>query len=196
MRGIVVGTGSIGTRHINNLVALGMDVEAISYRAEKTIIKRFKNANVKINTLQEKINFSKFDFVVVANETHLHMKTAVTALKNGCHVFVEKPLSVDRRGINELKKLSQEKNKIVKVGFMLRYHPNLKYIKKFIEQNQIGKVLYIKATVGQNLSKWRINYDYKKVIVLTKKGGGVIFDLCHEFDYLSWFLENLIIYML
>ena len=62
MRGIVVGTGSIGTRHINNLVALGMDVEAISYRAEKTIIKRFKNANVKINTLQEKINFSKFDF--------------------------------------------------------------------------------------------------------------------------------------
>ena len=28
----------------------------------------------------------------------------------------------------------------------------------------------------------------KKVIVLTKKGGGVIFDLCHEFDYLSWFL--------
>ena len=42
MRGIVVGTGSIGTRHINNLVALGMDVEAISYRAEKTIIKDLK----------------------------------------------------------------------------------------------------------------------------------------------------------
>ena len=45
------------------------------------------------------------------------MKTTVTALKNGCHVFVEKPLSVDRRGINELKKLSQEKNKIVKVDW-------------------------------------------------------------------------------
>ena len=90
------------------------------------------------------------------------MKTAVTALKNGCHVFVEKPLSVDRRGINELKKLSQEKNKIVKVGFMLRYHPNLKYIKKFIDKIKLVKFYILRTTVGQNLSKWRINYDYKK----------------------------------
>jgi len=33
MKGIVVGTGSIGTKHINNLITLGVDVEAISYRS-------------------------------------------------------------------------------------------------------------------------------------------------------------------
>lgn len=191
MKGIVVGTGSIGTRHINNLITLGVDIDAISYRSAHSFSKKYLNKNITIHSINENIDFQKYDFCLVANETNLHLATAVRAVESGCHVFIEKPLSTSKQGLEKLKKISKEKNKIIQVGFMLRYHPNLIFIKKAIENDIIGDVFYARALVGQNLINWRPKTNFKKSYsVDIKKGGGVIFDLCHEFDYLSWILGN------
>lgn len=189
MKGIVVGTGSIGTKHINNLITLGVDVEAISYRSTYSFSKMYSNKNITIHSINDKIDFHNYDFCLVANETNLHLKTAIKAVESGCHVFIEKPLSTSNQGLKKLQKLSKEKNKIIQVGFMLRYHPNLIFIKNVLKNKLIGDIFYCRALVGQSIKDWRPNTNFKMSYSLDmKRGGGVIFDLCHEFDYLSWIL--------
>ncbi len=39
----------------------------------------------------------KFDLVVVANPTYLHLETLIKALKTGAHVYVEKPIAHEKR---------------------------------------------------------------------------------------------------
>ena len=41
MKALVIGTGSIGRRHINNLIKLGIKVSAYSYRRSELI--KFEN---------------------------------------------------------------------------------------------------------------------------------------------------------
>ena len=187
MRALVVGTGSIGQRHIKNLTLLGCGVIAVS-ESNHLVSSEQKMKNVAIYSSLKQVDFAEIDVAVVANSTELHLKTALELLKNGVHIYIEKPVSNSIYGMNSLLKTANERNRVVHVGHMLRYHPNLIMLKNMLANGYLGEVDFVRMFAGHWLPDWRPGTDYKKNYAAFKdKGGGVLLDLIHEFDLVQWF---------
>ena len=89
---LVCGTGSIGVRHIKNLLKLKQDVYI--WREQKDKRKELNKIfpEIKIFTsLDKAIKFC--DAVIIANSTHNHIKILKKAIKYKCHAYIEKPIS-------------------------------------------------------------------------------------------------------
>ena len=182
----VVGQGSIGNRHIANLKYLSQEINVYSYRrSEGKSYKRLEGINY-IDSLEEGINIS--DAVVICNRTDQHIDVALEAAKNKKHLFIEKPLSNELVNLDKLRASLEDNNLVFNPGFMLRFHPNLIFMKKLIDDKFLGDIYYVNAQVGQYLPDWRPNTDYKNNYGAKKIwGGGVTLDLIHEIDLLHWF---------
>lgn len=188
MKVLVVGTGSIGRRHIANLQQLGADVLAYSHRRKGSSLEAAEPVpGVTFVADVEQALEQDVDAVVVANRTDLHVKTALQAARRGKAVFVEKPLSVSLAGTQELVELERSRGLVIEAGFMLRFHPNLRWIKQFLEQDGIGELMYLRAAVGQWLPDWRPGTDHRDGYGSRREfGGGAILDLIHELDLVTW----------
>ena len=65
----------------------------------------------------------------------------------------------------------------------MRHHPLIKFIKEKIKNKRIWSVQVI---CGSYLPHWRKNINYTNSYSSKKNGGGVLLDLSHELDYVSW----------
>ena len=190
MKILVIGTGSIGKRHIINLLKLGCSVGAYSYRNEKdkSLVSMGVSFEKDINLA---IKNPTYDAVVIANKSHQHIQVAKIAAENKKHIFIEKPLSNNMKGIENLNKLCKKNKLMVETGYMMRLHPNILAIKKFLDLKKIGKIFSISLSVGQWLPDWRPNIDYKNNYSAKKnEGGGVVFDLSHEIDLFRFLIDE------
>ena len=191
MKALVVGLGSIGVRHLNNLHTLGIrELAAVRTRnlpPPAEIIPKdiaiFQDLDLALS--------QKFDLVVVANPTSLHLETLIKALKAGSHVYVEKPIAHEKRQLPELTRyitgyptLNGPK---VLVGCQLRMHLGLQKIEEWIKQDKLGKIYSVQVDLGEYLPDWHPWEDYRQSYAArADQGGGVILTLIHELDYLHW----------
>lgn len=191
MKILIVGCGSIGQRHFKNLTTFS-NADIIAYRSKK---KRIPDINTKPNiitysTLSEALAQGP-DAALITNPTSLHVKYAIAAAKNGCHLFIEKPISNNLNGINELMEIAHKKNILILMGCNLRFHPDLQLIKKLLNEKRIGKVISARIQMGQYLPDWHPWEDYRNMYSASETlGGGIILDAIHELDYIRWFLGD------
>lgn len=110
MKVLICGLGSIGARHARNLKALGVQ-DLILYRTGRSTLPDTDDlSDIPVfNNLDAALELEP-DAAVISNPTNLHVETAIRAASAGCHLFVEKPLSNDLEGIDELERIICEKN--------------------------------------------------------------------------------------
>ena len=96
------------------------------------------------------------DAIVIATPAGLHYTQASEALRAGKHVFVEKPLATSVAEVEALEKIALEKNLIVMVGHTFIYNAAVRYVKRMIENNELGDLRYI---YSQRLNLGRIRSD-------------------------------------
>ena len=184
MRALVVGTGSVGRRHIANLQQLGVDVRAFSYRVARGQDSPAVGCPLVMDWQQA---IENVDAVVVANNAELHVPCALKAATAGKAIFVEKPLSVHLKDCAKLLQLTEQNSVKVEAGFTLRAHPNLRWMLQYLQNGSLGELHYIRASVGQFLPDWRPGTDYTSGYAASyRTGGGVILDLIHELDLVQW----------
>lgn len=182
MKFLVVGTGSIGLRHIDNLRINSVDVDFYSYQKNQK-----NNLDFKGDNLFSPYELVRYDAVVIANETSKHLDVAAKCLESNTPFYIEKPISNNMIGVLELNDKIKDKKLITKVGYMLRAHPNLVFIKQYLELLAGASLLYVDMFVGQWIGDWRPKSDYKlSYSASIARGGGVIFDLIHELDVANW----------
>ena len=189
LNGVIVGLGSIGNRHLNNCLQLGV--------GQITVVRR-PNSNGQfsppeqakiVHTLEQAL-MTKPDFVIVANPSHLHASTAIECLEAGSHVLIEKPLG---RSIGEsetrLAASAKTTDRICAMAYCMRYHPAYRMAKQLIQAGEIGNCLYAKAWFEGYLPDWHPWEDYRlSYAALKEQGGGVLRTLDHELDFLNWVL--------
>ncbi|MDD2655135.1 MAG: Gfo/Idh/MocA family oxidoreductase [Candidatus ainarchaeum sp.] len=182
----MIGCGSIGRRHIKNLLSLGANVVASDVMAEnREWVKQ--NLGVRVFEKTEDALAEKPDAALVCTPPSTHLPLAKLALEAGCHVFVEKPLSHNLSGIKDIAKLASRKKLIVAVGYNMRFNRSLAKVKEMVAQGAIGKPLSARLIFGQYLPAWRPWQDYRKSYTASKSlGGGIILDGSHEIDYARW----------
>jgi predicted dehydrogenase len=199
MKILMIGLGSIGQRHLRNIKrVLGDDAQILAYRVRG--LQRTFSDTMQIREdvcLEEEFHIQSFqdldealaqkpDAAFITNPTNLHIPCALQCAKAGCHLFLEKPISDDLIGIDELERIVREKGLKVFVGYQNRFHPAVRMVKEAIEKEELGRILSVHAVVGERLTTMHTYEDYKDTYMARKDmGGGVVTNqLVHEMDYL------------
>ena len=180
----IIGFGSIGQRHANNLLKLGKRV--IVYDPLPLQLQKAREAGYAvISSFEGAISLS--NAVVICSPPRLHVPQAATALYLGKATFIEKPLSANVNGIKPLFSIAKRKHASFFVGCNLRFTQGLQMIKKLLERNTIGTVISADINFGYYLPLWRPGTDYRKNYAASRKaGGGIMLDAIHEIDYAIW----------
>ena len=187
---LIIGLGSIGQRHLRNLVTLGVeDITLFStgYRGVSDSLRKRHRVAPDLDSALSR----RPDAVIVATPTAHHLTTAIRVAEAGCHLFIEKPISHSAEGIESLLDLVGRQSLIVQTGFQFRFHPSLRSIRDWIHSGAIGEVASVRAVWGEYLPSWHPWEDYRYgYSARADLGGGVILTLCHPFDYLRWLLGD------
>ena len=190
MRFIILGAGSVGRRHLRNVLSLGHQVAAVcdpdlaKLEESRTIVPGSLITQNETEALGQQA-----DAALICSPTSLHVRQARNAIEQGLHVFVEKPLSHTLEHTEDLVKEAAARDRVVLVGCNLRFFPSLQLVKRLVEEGRIGRPLAARAQCGYYLPFWHPDSDYRKGYSANRdSGGGVILDSIHEFDYLRWLL--------
>lgn len=172
MRSLVVGYGSIGARHARLLSELESDTAVLSARDV--------DFPVVYHDIAQALSKHAPDYVVIANQTNRHHDTLRTLAESGFagDVLIEKPL------FDKPQPLPVARFRRAAVAYNLRFHPLIQRMRTLLEGQT---ALSVHAYVGQYLPDWRPDSDYRDSYSASRaQGGGVLRDLSHELDFLSW----------
>ncbi|WP_086276152.1 Gfo/Idh/MocA family protein [Campylobacter vicugnae] len=172
MKALIISMGSIGTRHAEVLTSMGIEVSAITSQIIRSL--------ECFNDLKS-VNLDKFDYFIIASPTHLHYEhlNYIDTNVSGKIILCEKPLFDKFRDFNP-------NNKIF-IGYNLRFHPLILELKNMLNPSEI---LTIEARCGQYLPSWRKRKYTSSYSAKKELGGGVLLDLSHEIDYLSFLCDS------
>ena len=176
MNALVVGYGSIGSRHVKVLKSLGVDVSVVSRR--KVDYEQYWPS------VSSAFKDNSFDYMVIASRTNEHHSDLLELFSLGynSNILIEKPLFEKPYNI-----LLDNTNNIY-VGYNFRFNPVFQKLKTIISDQ---KILSVNAYAGSYLPEWRPNFDYRKSYSAKRnQGGGVLRDLSHELDYLVYMLDG------
>ncbi len=187
MKFLIAGLGSVGKRHLRNLIDLGQK-DIVLYRTHKGGLPQDSDlTSFPAETDLHRALDHKPDAVIISNPTALHTQVAVPAAEAGCALFIEKPLAYQLDDLMEFEALLAVKPVKVFMAFQFRFNPGLRTIKQMIEQDAIGKPLSFHCHWGEYLPDFHPWEDYRNNYAARKDlGGGVVSTLCHPLDYLRW----------
>jgi predicted dehydrogenase len=184
---LVIGCGSIGQRHIRNLVSLGIET-VLAYDPNPDARAAAEDCGAKwVDTLDAALA-SRPVAVLVCTPPHRHVEIAMQAVETGAHLFIEKPISNELgRPLDQLLNAADQSGKVVMAGYNLRFHPGLAKLQSLVSDGVAGKLITLSAEYGQYLPTWRPGADYRQgYIARESTGGGIILEESHEFDYVEW----------
>ncbi|MBU7024215.1 MAG: Gfo/Idh/MocA family oxidoreductase [Theionarchaea archaeon] len=188
MKILVIGAGSIGRRHINNLNLLGYtNIDVVD--TDKSRLAYVKKTFDIAHTAHDFKGLT-YDAAFVLTPPAYHMEMALELAKKGTDLFIEKPLSHSLTGVDELIQYKEDMHIVIMVGYNLRFHFGLQELRSRLEKT-VGKMYYIRAEMGQYLPDWRPWQDYRKNYTAVEElGGGILLDGSHEIDYMLWLVND------
>ncbi len=191
MKFLIAGFGSIGRRHFRNLLALG-ERDIVFLRSQHSTLPDDEIAEFSVETEIAAALAYRPDAVIIANPTALHLDVAIPAAEQGCHLFIEKPVSHSLARIDELQAALARGGGNAFTAFQFRFHPGLQRIQTWPSPdpqtpNPIGHPLSVRVHWGEYLPSWHPWEDYRQSYsARADLGGGVVLTLCHPLDYLRW----------
>jgi predicted dehydrogenase len=182
----VAGCGSIGRRHIRNLRALTVDPIHVFDLNSESMDAAVRDFSVSACTSFED-GAQRASLALICTPPNEHVPLAMSAVRAGCHVFIEKPISDTVTGVQDLLECAAERRRIVYTGYNLRFHRGLRRVHQILKSGVMGRLLSLRAEFGQYLPDWRPNTDYRlSYTAQAALGGGIVRDASHEIDYVRW----------
>jgi len=137
---------------------------------------------------------TKPDRVIIATKDCDHDYYAIKAMKAGCDVIVEKPLTTTFEKALEIRKVQQETGKRVIVTFNLRFHNFFIRLKELVSSGVVGDILSIHYDWMLNTSHgadyFRRWHRYRE-----NSGSLLVHKSSHHFDIANWLLGEKPLYV-
>jgi predicted dehydrogenase len=126
----------------------------------------------------------EIDAVSICSYDDCHAEQALSAFRNGKHVFVEKPIVLFRKDEEEVLKAQQDSGKIISSNLILRTSPRFVEIKRMIDAGDFGEIFYMEGDYLHEIlwkitRGWRGNMAYYSTVF----GGGI-----HLIDLMRWMI--------
>lgn len=181
-----IGMGSIGKRHLINLITitskLGINLEVDLLRKTNTPLpEEIENVVQCIYSDFDTLP-NDYEIIFITNPTSEHYNTIMKVSEKSKALFIEKP--VFHKSDLDIKNFVDSSRCLTYVAAPLRFHPVISELKNIIQKE---KIYSVRAICSSYLPNWRKGVDYKTVYSAHKdQGGGVAIDLIHEWDYLCY----------
>lgn len=183
---LLAGCGSIGKRHARILKELGVGrltvCDPVPAQIEGLILET--PSAEACSSFKAGLD-AKPDAVFILTPPKQHVPMAIDAVRAGCHVFVEKPLSDSLDGVEPLAELVRRSASQVMIGLCFRYHRGLSKAKALLENGAIGRLISIRALMGEHLPQ--VRPDFQSLFSAQYSGA---FDLMHDVDLAIWFANQ------
>ncbi len=180
---VVVGTGSIGLRHLRLLhQSFEGQVAAMPIRSERRTL--LTEQGFRVVASWEEAARLGIRYAVIATDTACHPTGIEAAAKAGCDVLVEKPLAVDSQVARMAMNVAISLERKVWVGCCLRFQSAMNDFRHFL--THVGKVYSVRIECQSYLPDWRPDRPYRDSYSARAGEGGVLRDLIHEIDYATW----------
>ena len=145
----VIGYGYWGPNVVRNLRGLeGAELVAVCDKSAKAQ-QRVKQAYPEVHVTSdytEIVCSSEIDAVAVVTPVWTHFELAKAALRNGKHVFVEKPFTATSAQAEELIELAARNNLQIMVDHTFLFTGAVRKIRQLIDDNTLGKLYYYDST--------------------------------------------------
>ncbi len=132
------------------------------------------NASYATTDITEVLEDKNVDLVLITTRHDSHAEYVVKALKAGKHVFVEKPLAVNSKQLDEITGILKEMTHpcLLHTGFNRRFSPYIKEIKKHTDER-----------INPLFINYRMNAGYIPLDSWVHESGGrMVGELCHVID--------------
>jgi predicted dehydrogenase len=187
----VIGLGVIGKHHISNIIkedltelaaVCDMSTEIASSTGEKHNCKWFTDP-------AKLLDAGICEAVLIATPHYYHTTIGIAALKKGCHVLVEKPISVHKADCQKLIAAHKNKKQVFAAVFNQRTRGTYRKLKSLITSGELGEVIRVSWVVTNwfrtdsyySSGSWRATWE--------GEGGGVLLNQCpHQLDLMQWIL--------
>lgn len=186
-RVLIVGTGSIGERHLRCFLATGraeVSFVEVNPQLRATIVARYAEAKAHA-TIEDAID-SPLEAAVVATPTQLHVPQAAALVERGMHVLIEKPLGVSLEGVESLIDLADRKRVVAAVAYVMRTNPALAEMHQALRAGRFGKPLELVVVSGQDFAFYRPAYRETYYAQRASGGGAVQDALTHLLNAGQW----------
>ena len=185
MKILILGLGSIGSKHIDAILEINSKSEIFALRSST---KSKKNDRVIDLFNWNDVKAHNFHFAIVSTPSYFHLENILKLDELKIPLMIEKPIFINNNQIIKFNKynLSLSKNY---VACNMRFHPLIVFLKNYLNRNY-SKINEVNSYCGSFLPEWRVNKDYKDIYSSKKSlGGGVNLDLIHEPDYLIYLFD-------
>ena len=192
-----INVGLIGCGRIASLVYLnilkklpGLRLAAI---AESDAVKREKAGisaphAAQFSDYQDLLREPNLTAVIICLPNQIHSEAAIASFENGKHVYLEKPIAINRTQSGEVIRAWKESDLVGMMGFNLRFNPLYASLKGHIEAGAVGDVICARTVFtssGRALPEWKKSRS---------TGGGALLDLAsHHVDLMRYILGNEVI---
>ncbi|RKP46720.1 gfo/Idh/MocA family oxidoreductase [Cohnella endophytica] len=182
----VIGTGSISEYHLNayasNPRSIIVAICDVNETRAKQVAAKY-GADKSYSDYRELLADPDIDAVSICTWNNTHASIGIAALEAGKHVLVEKPMARTVEEALAMEQAVRKSGKLLQVGFVRRYDPNVQMLRRFADEGEFGELYYAKASTIRRLGNpggWFADVD--------RSGGGPLIDIgVHVID-LCWYL--------
>jgi len=152
----VIGTGFIGTVHVEALRRIGVDVRGVLGSTPDRGAARAEALSVRhaYGSLDEILADPSVDVVHVTSPNHLHVPQASAILAAGKHVVCEKPLALTAAESVGLVREAAASGLVNAVNFNIRFYPLNQHIRERIAAGDLGQIRFV---TGHYFQDWLLH---------------------------------------
>ncbi|MGH2384938.1 MAG: Gfo/Idh/MocA family protein, partial [Candidatus Limnocylindria bacterium] len=149
----VIGSGFIGTVHIEALRRMGVQVHGLLGSSAERAATRARELGVPHGyaSLAELLADDRVEVVHVTSPNHLHHQQVCEILASGRHVVCEKPLALTSEQSRELVSLAAESGRVNAVNFNIRFYPLNQHAHEMVSDGALGDV---RLVTGRYFQDW------------------------------------------
>ncbi len=152
----IVGLGNIAKSFASGFInSKNSNLLAIASRS-RLKLENFKNhykieEKYSFDNYEDLLNCPDIDIVYISLPNSFHYKIIKEAIKSNKNILVEKPATQNFSEILEISNLLIKKKLFFGEGFMYRFHPQIKLILNCINNNEVGELISMDTSFGNNL---------------------------------------------
>lgn len=190
---LLIGAGSRGYEAYGRLIKMRNDAKIIAV-AEPDEDKRKRLARehnipdtMQFSSWEKLLEKEKFaDGIIIATPDRLHVEPAISAMKKGYHVLLEKPIAPTKEGVQKVVSVAKQTNRIVVVGHVLRYTKFFKKLKELLDSKVIGDIVGIEHKENVGFFHFAHSFVRGNWRNSRESSPSILAKSCHDLDILYW----------
>ncbi|MGV8852580.1 MAG: Gfo/Idh/MocA family protein [Rhodoglobus sp.] len=187
MTGIaIVGRGAMGSTHARALASLGR-AEQIRYVVARSAGGEAEAAPAAsvISDFEVVLNDPEIDVVSICTPTGTHRELAVSALRAGKNVLLEKPIALTMDDARAICGEAQRSGKVFMVAQVVRFFDGYRQLADDVAAGKLGRLVSARATRLSSKPDWA---DWLRDFA---EAGGMLVDFgIHDFDQMNLLLGD------